>query len=472
MGKTQTKTVSVNLDKIDPITLPELANFKETQLKVVKENPFVQIEDNKSYEEAKKARTTLVTARTTLQKQEKLITSKLNDFKKRVKDVTGELIAITEPHEIKQQEEVKRYEDIKEQERLEKERIEQERINKIKNKIDSFKSTWTAVIDSMAHSEIKSQCDELDKQIEEHKEFNFEEFELDFDVAVGIVKEKFTDKIEVLNAREIVRQQEEKEKKEREERERNERFGNQIQAYVDKWNKTIDTLAYVNIEKVLEEFNKDIFFVPDGFIEELEQKKSRIKTMLDAKINLLQKEKAQEDERLKFEQEKADFERKQKEALYQERRKQLEDIGYYKHFPEDQSGEAKLVDFSDMDEYSFEQYFNGLKNLVEKIENAEVVDEEVVTGDEIEEVDFEETYGEAFKGDPVKSKEYIIDAREVLGNYSGKIIVVDNSEAVIQIDPIAFFNEKLKPILDRYPKQYSLKHTKKDGYSLIFTENG
>jgi len=303
----------------------------------------------------------------------------------------------------------------------------------------------------MSYEEIKSQCDELDTQIEEHKEFNFEEFELDFDVAVGIVKDKLNDKIEVLNAREIVRQQAEKEKKDREEREAKEKAEKWMNDWYENAQYVIDELAFDDIDKVSKDLEEGPDDIPFGYEKEFEQKKSRIKTMLEAKISLLQKEKAQEDERLKFEQEKAEFEQKQRDALYAERSKKLEDIGFYKHFPEGKRGEAKFVDFSDMSEDTFGQYFNGLKGLVNRIENAEVVEMQEVKSDE----------------------EIVVQSEEiVVADYSDEIIIVDNSDNVsIQIDPIETFNRHLKPVMDNYPKQYTLKYTKKDGYSLIFKED-
>lgn len=74
--ETLQETALIELDSLDANMLPELNGWKDTQLKVVEENPYISIEDFKSYEEAKKNRTALVTARTTIQNQEKLIASK------------------------------------------------------------------------------------------------------------------------------------------------------------------------------------------------------------------------------------------------------------------------------------------------------------------------------------------------------------------------------------------------------------
>ena len=113
-------TELIQIEKIQANFLPELQGWKEKQEVLVKENPFLKIEDNKTYNEAKKRRTSLVAGRTTIQNQDKLIASKIKKFRSNVAEASRELIAITQPHEERQQEEVKRYEQIKADEKAEK----------------------------------------------------------------------------------------------------------------------------------------------------------------------------------------------------------------------------------------------------------------------------------------------------------------------------------------------------------------
>jgi 4-alpha-glucanotransferase len=113
----------LNLDELNVNQLPELATFETTQKELVKSNPFVEIIDNKTYEKAKAHRTALLKGRTSLENQEKLIASKLSNFRKSVGEKTKKLIEITLPFEEKQQSEVKRWENIKEAEKAEKERL-------------------------------------------------------------------------------------------------------------------------------------------------------------------------------------------------------------------------------------------------------------------------------------------------------------------------------------------------------------
>ena len=217
MKKETKPTTIIELDKIDPMTLPELASFKEKSLAVVKENPYVEIVDNPTYELAKKARTNLRSTRTELQKQEKAIKDKLNGFKKRVENVTAELIAISEPHEIKQQTEVTRYEDIKEQERLEKQRIEQERVDSIKNRIKSFADLFNSKIESLTFAGIDYFKAEFYEFVNIQNKSSFEEFEVLYDDMLQSVSAHFKSKQSILieqeqNRLEQIRLTEEREK--------------------------------------------------------------------------------------------------------------------------------------------------------------------------------------------------------------------------------------------------------------------
>ena len=125
-----------SLDNLNPALLPELATFKESQLKVVEDNPFVVITDVASRELAKKYRTARVSARTALQGQDKLISSKFNDAKTKAKSYITELINISLPGELKQQEEISRDEVEAELKRQAKALLERYRIDNIKKELE------------------------------------------------------------------------------------------------------------------------------------------------------------------------------------------------------------------------------------------------------------------------------------------------------------------------------------------------
>ena len=91
---------------LDFKSLPAYQNAEARQKQLVTDNPFITIKDSESFEIAKKRRTTLRKGRTDLQTGEKLIVTKITTFRKDVKTETEKLVAITQPHEDKQQKEI------------------------------------------------------------------------------------------------------------------------------------------------------------------------------------------------------------------------------------------------------------------------------------------------------------------------------------------------------------------------------
>lgn len=213
---TQEKVQNIfEIEKLQATQLPELQGLKEKQIQIVEENPFVQITDNKTYEEAKKSRTTLVSARTEIQNQDKTIASKIKKFREMVAGVSAELIAITKPHEDKQQEEVRRWEAVKEQERLEKQRLENERISLIKGIIEGIYQESLTKIDKMTFSTIETVKSDLEENAYQAEVETFQEFELDYMDKVNLIKSVFAAKEKQLSEIEAQRVEAENLKAER-----------------------------------------------------------------------------------------------------------------------------------------------------------------------------------------------------------------------------------------------------------------
>ena len=173
------KKDALQLEDLKVSNLPELQGWKEKQQKLVEENPYVEIVDNKSYEVACKSRTALLKGRTELEKQDKLIASKLTSFRKEVKQETDNLIAITLPYEEKQQSEIKRYEEIKASEKAEKERLEQERVDCIKNRIDNCESECYRIIQDTTIDNVELHKTMIDVFV--NANFDYEEFDILFE---------------------------------------------------------------------------------------------------------------------------------------------------------------------------------------------------------------------------------------------------------------------------------------------------
>lgn len=297
-----------SIEKINEAQLPELAGLKEKQMAAVKENPFIEIIDTKSYDEARKRRTALKTARTEIEKQDKLIVSKINDFKNRVKAVSQELVNITKPHEEKQQEEVSRWENIKEQERLEKLRKDEERKQAIQKKIQDMFTEETALL---ANANI-SNIDELKKKWEsdcfQHDTSIYEEFAMSYLKECALLKERWNIKSNQLREDEARRLEDERLKAERAEIERK-------QAEFEKQQAEANAKLKAEQERIAKE-QAEIAAKLKAEQEESERKQKEAQAIIDEQNRKLQEEKE------KLAAEKAEKEKAEAEArAYQERKK-------------------------------------------------------------------------------------------------------------------------------------------------------
>lgn len=235
MEKTlQKETSAISIENLQASQLPEFQGWKEKQLQIVKENPFVAIDDNKTYEEAKKARTTLVSARTDIEKQDKLVASKLRELRSKVSETSKELISITLPYEERQQSEVREYEAKKEQERKEKERIEQERKDAIKKEIDEFYAQWKNNIANVTFAHIEALETEMKSEIDTNIEMDWEEFELDLIEKTRLLESQLAERKTYLNQKEEQRKESERLAKEREALEADRKRAEAEQAEKDK----------------------------------------------------------------------------------------------------------------------------------------------------------------------------------------------------------------------------------------------
>lgn len=212
------ETKITDLQNIDPKNLPELQGFEEKQKEIVANNPFIEIIDNETYQEAKKRRTALVSARTGLQNQDKVIASSLKALRTRALNFANELIKITLPHEEKQQAEVKRYEAIKEAEKARKEEEERQRILKIRQKIDEFEGEVNKMSDEMTFDKIDVTLNGAEHFLAECKsDFDFQEFEELFVEAGARAMRELNEKVKVLQEKEAQRLENERLAKEAEE---------------------------------------------------------------------------------------------------------------------------------------------------------------------------------------------------------------------------------------------------------------
>lgn len=188
------------LETIKASALIDVSSWKEKQLKLVAENPFFEITDNKTYEAGKKHRTNVVKGRTELQNQDKLVASKFAAIRKEVGTETATLIEITQPLEDKWQEEVKAWEERKAREKKEADDAEALRVKTINDKIDEIEASCYEVIQKMVFSEIEFSKTQLFAFFT--IDFDFEEYDILFDQAKSRIETALENKVNSLTASE------------------------------------------------------------------------------------------------------------------------------------------------------------------------------------------------------------------------------------------------------------------------------
>lgn len=357
----------VTLDGINVEMLPEFKNWKQLQLRIVEENPFVEITDNKSFEEAKKARTALVTARTNVQKQETLIASKIKDFRNKVTNFSQELINITIPSEEKQQNEVKRYEAEKEAEKKAKEEAEAKRVQQIKDSIGSIVDGVKSKISALTFIELEAFetigfQNFLNTDVEQ-----FEEFELEFASKIKDVKILFDAKKQSLIELENQRLEKERIAKENAELKAKKKA---FELEQQKARQEAEQKAKEEAEK-LEAQQKAIREQQEKANAELEAEKAKIEA---EKAKLEAEQKAKIEAELKAKEEAERVEREAKEKLEREAAEKAEKERIEALKPE----KEKAIDFLNSLVFSKE-----LTDPVKQIKSPEIMDELINFFDEV-----------------------------------------------------------------------------------------
>lgn len=309
MGKQEiSKIENFNVNALEEI------KGKEKQIsEVIKQNPFVKITDNKSYEEAKKSRTALRTCRTDLEKEEKALHNTIKKvLTEPIKEIYGTFKDKVIPFEDKQQEEVKAWEDIKEQERQEKLRIEEARKQKHRDNIELVFNHNKKLIDELTFENLPHELVfKIDDQ--EFSSESFEEFADVFEAKVDVLTTMLKDKIKTLQEKENIRLENERLENERKENERKQKIKTSIDYFYTTWQDMFADMRFEDIQELTEKFNSENALDCAEFQEEYAQKRANLVRMLEAKTNFLTQAENQRIQQEKLDQEKADLETTKKE---------------------------------------------------------------------------------------------------------------------------------------------------------------
>lgn len=324
MAKTQNKELAViDFTQFSVAQLPELKGKKEEINSVIEANPIVEIVDNATHESAKKSRTAVKTLRTSLEKEKKEVNDRIK--KNVLEAVSNEydlLIADVKISESDRQLKVDAWETKKEEEKQEKARLEQERIDGIKTKISDYVASWKEAFRFMVFGSIKEVSDNFHEANNTFDKVALQEFDVLFDREVSTLTELLESKISTLKEQEQIRVDnlllEEKNAELK-----------VIQQWQSTWNLNIETLLFSDIADVKSVLVKSKLANLKHYVSGYEEIYTSTEKRLNSQIEFVSKAEEQRIAQEKLDQEKKEFEEKQAEVKFQGRVKQLTDLGIH-----------------------------------------------------------------------------------------------------------------------------------------------
>ena len=355
--------------------LPELKGKKEEIKSVIEANPIVEIVDNATYESAKKSRTAVRTLRTSLESEQKTVKKRIKESVLDVVDKEYDTLVLgVKSAEQSRQEPIDAWEEKKEQEKQEKARLEQERIDGIKTKISDYVVSWKEVFGFMVFGSIKEVSENFAESNANFDKTALQEFDVLFDREVSTLTELLENKISTLEEQEQIRVDnlliQEKNAEQ-----------SLIQEWQRTWNANIDTLSVSDIVDVKSVLVKSKLANLKHYVSGYEEIFASTEKRLNSQIEFVSKAEEQRIAQEKLEQEKKEFEEKQAEAKFKERKNILFDEGYWEIFfraeanENDEIAKSKLVAYS---EDEFDKFVDAVKKARTPIEAIEVVGEEII----------------------------------------------------------------------------------------------
>lgn len=310
----------VKIENFNVNALEEIKGKEKLIESVIKENPFVKIVDNKTYEEGKKSRTALRTCRTDLEKEEKALHNAVKKvLTEPIKTIYGTFKEKVTPLEDKQQEEVKAWEDVKEQERQEKIRIEEARKQKHRDNIELFFNLNKTIIEDLTFENIRHEL-VFSNDDQEFTSESFEEFADVFEAKVDVLKTMLKDKINTLQEKENIRIENERLENERKENERKQKIKTSIDYFYTTWQDIFADMRFEDIQELTEKFNAENALDCAEFQEEYATKRASLVRMLEAKTNFLTQAENQRIQQEKLDREQAELEQLNKDLEAKQKR--------------------------------------------------------------------------------------------------------------------------------------------------------
>ena len=348
----------IDFTKFDVQQLPEFIGKKEEIKAVIKANPIVEITDNATYESAKKSRTAVKTTRTGLEKEKKDVADRIkNNVLGVVNTEYDKLIEDVKKEETLRQEKVTAWETKKEEEHVEKARLEQERIDGIKKSIGEFGDTWEKAFSLIKFENIKECQKTFDESVSVVDASEFQEYEVLFTDKVSYLTNLLNSKIATLTEQEKIRLDNivlDEKKSEMA----------KIGQFEKTWNANIDTLKFEDISPDLRDSLEEAKLGNlKHYQSEFDEKYTSIENRLNAQIEFVSKQETQRLAEAKLEKEKAEFEKMQAEAKFQERKKYLIELGMIDDGKESVFFGNWIYKYSDIKENDDYDYQEAIKNV-------------------------------------------------------------------------------------------------------------
>ncbi|MES2864134.1 MAG: hypothetical protein V4666_08455 [Bacteroidota bacterium] len=337
----------LNLEKFSVAQLPELQGKKEEIKSVIDLNPIVIVTDTETYEAAKKSRTAVRALRTGLEKEQKDVKRKI---KERILDVVDKeydsLVVDVKAEETLRQDSVDVWEAEIEKRRLEKIRLEQERVDGIKKILSDYSDEWKGKFSNLIFADIETVSAEFYESYTNFDATILKEFEPLFPKKVEELTELLNLKTNSLTEAENARLEKEEFEKQKLDLKRKEEIKDSIDVFYSTWDRKILALSDSDYLATLKEFNE----TPDPdyqeFQDDFTERKERLKqSFIDKRAFLDMSKKLKKEEEKAFkEKEIADRRQAEIDAEQQKLAKEKADFELVKKEQEEKRAYQLKVD--------------------------------------------------------------------------------------------------------------------------------
>jgi hypothetical protein len=214
-----------------------------------------------------------------------------------------------------------------------------------------------------------------------------EEFEILFTDKVSDLRAKLDSKITLLTTEEELRLERERLAQIQAEQNRVNAIKTKIDSWEKNWLYVINNLEFRNISVTQNEFETQTALDCQELQLEYAEKRNQIQELLSAKVSQLKEAEKQRIERENFLKEKAEFEAKQVEAKFQERKKFLIDEDFWRIYLLAECGESEWTAENNLKNFSDSEFEDFKLAVLKSKELVSVIGEEIIKEEEPIKVD-------------------------------------------------------------------------------------